>query len=103
MILLTTYDWIYGITQIAAVILSLIAGAIAISLFRAAVRRKSLGAWRFLSITLILFAFEEVLGTLQVFGVYQTPYLTHVVPTLILGFLIAALVKQITINEGCVV
>ncbi|MBI4141492.1 hypothetical protein HY484_01050 [Candidatus Woesearchaeota archaeon] len=99
--ILTSYDWVYGIAQIAAVILSIIAGLIAVQLFTAAQRKKSLLAWKTLSIVLILFAIEEVLGTLSVFGIYRHPFLTHIIPTFMLGLLIAALVTQINLNRGC--
>ena len=100
--ILTTYDWVYGIAQFAAVILSIIAGALAAHLFTAARKRKTLVAWRFLTIALLLFALEEILGFLAAFDIFTTPYLTHIVPSFILGLLIAALAIQITISKGCV-
>ena len=90
----------YGIAQLAGVILSIIVGLVAAQFFLASAKRKTLGSWRFLAIALILFALEELLGTLATFGVFETPYLTHVVPTLILAFLIASLAVQININKG---
>lgn len=99
--ILTTYDWVYGIAQIAAVVLSVVAGLIAIQLFTAAQRKKSLVAWKHLSVVLILFAVEEILGTLAVFGIYESPFITHIIPTFMLGLLIAALVTQINVNRGC--
>lgn len=83
----------------AAAILSVFAGLIAAQFFILSSKRKNLSAWRFLAIALILFTIEEILGTLATFGVFVTEYLTHVVPTFILGFLIAALVKQICVNQ----
>jgi len=100
--ILTTYDWVYGITQIAAVILSLAAGFLAARLFSVAARRKTLTAWRHLVVVLILFAIEELFGALDVFGIYNTPFLTHIIPTFMLGFLIAALMTQINVNRGCI-
>ena len=98
--MLTLYDWIYGIAQLAAAFLSIIAGVIALSMFRAARQQKILSAWKLIIIALVLFTIEEILGALKTFGVYSTPYLTHVVPSFILAFLIAALVKQKNINRG---
>jgi len=98
---LTPYDWIYGIALITAVFLSLIAGFIALSLFEKARERKILSAWKPLIVALILFALEEIVGALKVFGIWSTPWLTHVIPSFILIFLIAALVKQINITRGC--
>ncbi len=99
--ILTAYDWIYGIAQLAAAILSVFAGGIAAQFFVVCAKRKTLSAWRYLAIALILFTIEELLGTLATFGIFVTSYLTHVVPTFILGFLIAALITQININKGC--
>ena len=99
--ILTTYDWVYGIAQLAAAILSIFAGLIALQFFMQSTKRKNLAAWRYLAVALILFTIEELLGTLATFGVFSTEYLTHIVPTFILGFLIAALTTQININKGC--
>ena len=98
--ILTPIDWFYGIAQLAAAFLSIIAGMIALSLFNVSKRNKHLKAWRYLIIALVLFAVEEVLGGLKTFGVYSTPHLTHIVPSFILIFLIAALIKQVSINKG---
>lgn len=98
---LTIYDWIYGSGQIGAVILSIIAGIIAISMFKQARKRKLLQAWKYLIPALVLFAFEEIFGALRTFGVYSNPWITHVIPSFILAFLIASLVVQIQINKGC--
>jgi peptidoglycan/LPS O-acetylase OafA/YrhL len=97
---LTPYDWVYGITQIATVFLSIIAGIIALGMFQHAIQRRYLAAWKPLVIALVLFAVEELLGILRTFGIWSTPYLTHVVPSFILVFLIAALLKQINITRG---
>lgn len=69
-------------------------------MFRISGRAKVLQAWKFLIIALILFTLEEVVGSLKTFGIYSTPHLTHVIPSFLLVFLIAALVKQIEINKG---
>ena len=99
--ILTTYDWIYGIAQLAAAILSIFAGLIALQFFIQSVKRKNLAPWRYMAVALILFTVEEVLGTLATFGVFSTEYLTHIVPTVILAFLITSLTIQININKGC--
>ena len=88
-----------GIIQIANVFLAVVAGFIAASMFKAARGRKELAAWKPLIIALILFAVEEVLGALVSFDIFKTPYLTHIVPSLIVGFLIWALVQQILISK----
>ena len=99
--MLTPYDWIYGIAILTAVFLSIVAGFIALTLFEKTTQRKYLAAWKPLIVALILFAFEEIFGALKVFGIWSTPWLTHVIPSFILVFLIAALLKQINITRGC--
>jgi len=69
-------------------------------MFRKVGQKKRLRSWKFLLFALLLFAVEEVLGALQVFGVYSTPHLTHVIPSFILAFVIASLITQININRG---
>lgn len=100
--MLTTYDWIYGSGQIGSVILSFVAGVIALSMFKQAHQQKQLRAWRFLIWALVFFAIEEFVGALKTFGVWSTPWLTHVLPGIILALLIAALISQINITKGCV-
>ncbi len=98
--MLTTYDWVYGIAVLTAVFLSIIAGMLAVSLFQQSTQRKYLSAWKPLLIALFLFAVEEIVGAMKIFGVWSTPWLTHVIPTFILIFLIAAIIKQINITRG---
>ena len=97
--MLTPYDWVYGIAVLTAVMLSVIAGFLALSLFDSA-KKSHLSAWKPLIVALVLFAFEEVLGALKVFGVWKSVWLTHVVPSFILLFLIIALIKQINVAKG---
>ena len=97
---LTVYDWFLGIAEIAAVFLSVVAGIMAISLFKISQKESILKAWKFMIIALVLFALEEILGALKTFGIYGTPHLTHIVPSFIMIFLIAALITQIQVNKG---
>ncbi|MBI4451257.1 hypothetical protein HY642_04750 [Candidatus Woesearchaeota archaeon] len=96
---LTTYDWVYGIAQLAAAFLAIIAGVIAWNLFLLS-RKKGFLAWKYLSMALILFVAVEVLGALRSFGVYQNIWITHVLVSVLLGVLIVALVAQINANKG---
>ncbi len=98
--MLTPYDWIYGISIITTVFLSVIAGTIALTMFEKASQRRYLSAWKPLIVALVLFVVEELFGALKVFGVWSTPWLTHVIPSFILVFLIAALLRQINITRG---
>jgi len=99
--MLTIYDWIYGIATLTVFFLSIIAGYISISMFGSTEKRKYLAAWKYLLVSLILFALEELVGTIKIFGIWSTPWLTHVIPSFILIFLIAALNTQINITRGC--
>ncbi|HLD06252.1 MAG TPA: hypothetical protein VJC16_01825 [Candidatus Nanoarchaeia archaeon] len=84
-----------GIIQIAVVFLSVVAGGIAISLFRTSHTMSYLKPWRPLIIGLVLFAVEEILGALAAFNIYRSPFLTHVIPSAILIILMYALFLQI--------
>ncbi len=92
-------EYISGVIEIAVVFLAIVAGLIAATLFEAS-KKKQLLAWRPLIVVLILFAVEEVIKALRSFGIWSTPYLTHVIPSFILGLLIWALVMQIKISRG---
>ena len=97
----TIYDWIYGIAQFAASFLAIIAILISVSLFRSAWKIRILNAWKFMLIALVLFAFEEVMGGLKTFGIVTNlPFITHIIPTVILGFMIAGIVVQINVRRG---
>jgi len=98
--MLTAYDWVYGIAVLTAVFLSFIAGYTALSIFKHSGQHKYLQAWRPLIIALIIFAIEEAVGALKIFGIWSTPWLTHVLPAFILVFLIAALIRQINVTKG---
>jgi len=93
-------QFIEGILKIANVFLSIVAGVIAISLFKVSHQIKELKPWKLLIIGLVLFVVQEILGALRAFRIYETPHLTHIVPTAILGLLIWALVLQIRITKG---
>lgn len=99
--MLTTYDWIYGIALLTGVFLSVIAGGIVLTMFEQTAQRKYLGAWKLLLIGLLFLMFQQIFGALKVFGIWSVPWLTHVIPSIILVFLIAALAKQINIARGC--
>ena len=92
--------YLEGLLKLANLFLSLIAGIIAISLFKVSHENKHLNPWRILIIALIFFAIQEIFGALRAFGIYDSPYLTHIVPTAILGLLIVALVMQIYVHKG---
>lgn len=87
-------DFTTGVLQTANFILAIVAGLIAASLFSESTR-KALRPWRPLAIALIFFALEEIFGALRSFNIYTSSWITHVIPSVIMVFLIAALVMQI--------
>lgn len=93
-------QYLEGILKIANLILAFIAGVIGLSLIRVSRKRKELKAWVLLITALVFFAIQEILGALRAFKIFETPYLTHIVPTVILVFLIIALYQQINIQKG---
>ena len=90
---------IEGVIKIANVFLSVVAGIIAISLFHISHKKKELRPWRWLIAALVLFAVQMILGALRAFKIFESPYLTHIVPTAILVLLITALILQINIGK----
>lgn len=91
--------YVDGVLQIANLFLSIVAGMVAISLFKASKEDKLLAAWKPLIIVLILFAGEMVLGALWAFNIYRTPHLTHVGASVIMLLVIYALNKQLVISR----
>ena len=88
-----------GLLKIANLVLSIVAALIAISLIKASNEKKYLKPWLALIIALFFFMIQEILGALRAFDIFETPYLTHIVPTFILGFLIFAVTYQINIKK----
>ena len=93
-------EYLEGLFKIANLFLSLVAGIIAISLFKISHKRKELRPWKILIIALIFFAVQELLGALRAFNIFESPYLTHIVPTIILALLILTIILQINIHKG---
>ena len=92
-------QYLEGLIKIANVFLAVIAGGIAISLFHISHKEKTLRPWKFLIGALVLFSVQEVLGALRAFKIFESPFLTHIVPTAILGFLLAAVIQQIHLSS----
>jgi predicted membrane-bound dolichyl-phosphate-mannose-protein mannosyltransferase len=91
-------QYLEGILKIANLLLATFAGIVAISLFRAS-KKKEFRPWRMLIIALVFFAIQQILGALRAFNIFSTPYLTHIAVSIILVFLIIALLAQININK----
>jgi len=92
-------DFITGVLQIANFFLAIVAGIFSASLF-AISGEKDLKAWKPLAIALVLLAAEEIFGGLRSFNIYSNPWITHIIPSFILGFLIYAIAVQIHIVSG---
>jgi heme A synthase len=90
-------QYIEGILKIANVFLAIVAGIIAINLFHISHKKKELKPWKLLIIALILFVFQEILGALRSFKIFESPYLTHIIPTAMLVLLLMAIISQIKI------
>lgn len=93
-------DYVEGLLKIANVFLSVVAGLIAIALFRASQGKEHLKAWKFLIVVLLLFAVQEIFGALRAFQIFSSPYVTHIIPTAMLGFLVAAVLAQIEVHRS---
>lgn len=93
-------QYLEGILKIANLVLAFIAGIIGISLIKISRKRRELNAWVALIVALVFFAIQEILGALRAFKIFESPYLTHVIPTVILALLVVALLKQIHIQKG---
>lgn len=98
--MLSIYDWLLGIALISAVVLSLFAGIIALMMFGKTTQKRYLRSWKFMIMALGFFILQEIIASLKIFGIFSTPYLTHIIPSFILVLLIAAVVMQINITKG---
>ena len=83
-------EYLQGVLQIANVFLMIIAGFFAISLFKVSHNTKHLKPWKILIVVLVLFVIQEILGALIAFGKIKPTFLTHLIPTFMLVFLIYA-------------
>jgi hypothetical protein len=91
-------DYFEGMLKIANAVLAIIAGYIAITLLAKSKGRKELKAWKILVFALVFFMVQEILGALRAFNIFSSPYLTHIVPSVVLLFLIYALAVQLHIS-----
>ena len=96
---MSTYLYIWGTLQIANLFLAVVAGTMAATLFQISHQRSHLRPWKVLVVALILFAVLEIIGALRSFGIYSSPFLTHAITSVILAFLIIALIMQMRIGE----
>ncbi len=92
-------QYLEGILKIANLVLALVAGVMGISLIKISRKRKELNAWVILIIALVFFAIQMIFGALRAFKIFESLYLTHIIPTVILVLLIVALIKQMHIQK----
>ena len=101
--MLTFYDWIYGVTQLAVGFLAVIAGIICLSMLQSS-KHRELRAWRAVLIGLFLFICLQVIGGLRTFGMIPNTgiwlFIVHVLVSGILGLLILAITIQLQVNRG---
>ena len=89
-------DFVTGVLQVANVFLAIVAGLFAATLFEIS-KKKELRAWIPLALALIFFTLEEIFGGLRSFAIYSNPWVTHIIPSIILGLLIYSLILQINV------
>ncbi len=95
---LTIYDWIYGISELAAFFLAVIAAVVAFEMLHHS--KEQLRPWRFFLGALILFSLWEILGALTTFDVIQHNLLITILPSLFLSLLLVSLILQIQVAKG---
>ena len=89
-------DFLTGMLKIANIFLSVVAGSLALSLFKSARSDEPLlRPWCFLVFALVLFALLEIVGGLRAFNIFETPFLTHTIVSVMLVMLIGALIVEI--------
>lgn len=96
---MTVYSYWYGVIQIANVFLAVVAGVLAASLFKVSHQKMHLKPWKMLIVALVLFSILEIVGALRTFGIYESLFLTHMITSAILAFLIMTLALQIKVSE----
>jgi|TARA_B100001971_G_C18206700_1_gene548081 heme A synthase len=88
-------QYLEGILKVGNLVLAVVAGFIALSLIKATKKRNELKPWIFLIWALVFFAVQMILGALRAFQIFESAFLTHVNPAIILILLIVALILQI--------
>ena len=99
---LTALQFIEGILKIANLFLIVIAAVIAAGMFKAFGKRdmrKEALPWRLLIIVLILLTVQTILGALRAFLIWDPGAITRVIPTVMLGLIIWALVLNINMKK----
>jgi len=94
-------ELIEGLLRIANLFLSIVAGILAITLFKISHKKEYSNPWKVLMITLVVFAINQILNAIRAFDIYPLPYyITEIVPTIIIALMITAVVMQIYVSKG---
>lgn len=96
----TTYDFVYGATQLSALFLSAILLLISFISLAKTLETKNLSSWNFLALMAVLFFIQQVFTTLSSFGIYTTN-ISQFIPSIMIGLLIAGIMRQKAILKGC--
>jgi len=95
---LTIY-YFEGILKISNIVLAILAGIFAVSLFKVSHAKAHLRPWKLLIAALVFFAFQEIFGALRAYNIFKSPFITHIIPTVILALLALAILYQIHIDK----
>ncbi len=96
----TTYDFAYGSTQLSTLILSIIILFASLLSLTKTIGQRILSAWNFLSLAGVMFFMQQIFVTLDSFNIYSST-LQHFIPAIIIGLLIAGILRQKSIMAGC--
>ena len=92
-------DFFGGMLQLTNMFLAIIAGGIAISMFKVAGKKAdpSLRPWKFLLFALVIYAVLQIVAVLRSFNIFETPFLTHVIVSVLLFFVIIGLIIELEV------
>ncbi|MBW2999205.1 hypothetical protein KY339_00910 [Candidatus Woesearchaeota archaeon] len=92
--------FVQGVLKITTVCLSVVAGYLGIKLLIVAEFHKSLKPWQPLMAALLIFAFGEIMGTLDAFGfLYFRKYLVTIETGVVFFLVIALILKVYQLKE----
>ncbi len=92
-------EYFAGVMAVANLFLAIVAGVIAISMFRLTKNKPELKPWKFLLTALVLFVGFQTISSLRNFGIVELQWATHVIASVIVAILIGALVTQLEVCE----
>lgn len=92
-------DFFAGMLQLTNMFLAVTAGGIAISMFKRAGKTSEpfLRPWKFLLTALVLYGVLQVVAVLRSFGIFEVPFLTHIIVSVLLLFVIIGLIVELEV------